>query len=192
MRVLQRGVAPRHRHLLEVATRKIICACDPCALRFESAIGRFKLIPRDARALPGFQMTDAEWNSLALPINLAFFFHSTPAGKVVAMYPSPAGATESLLSLTSWETLVAANPPLGELQADVEALLLNRLGEARESFIAPLDICFELVGLIRLHWRGFSGGEKVWQELESFFAKLRAQTQPSTLSARPTGETNHA
>jgi hypothetical protein len=32
-------LAPTHRHLLEMATRRIVCACDPCALRFENVLG---------------------------------------------------------------------------------------------------------------------------------------------------------
>ena len=37
------------------------------------------------------------------------------------------------------------------MQHDVEALLVNReMEEAREYFLAPMDICFELVGLIRI------------------------------------------
>ena len=96
-------LASEHRHLLEVATRSIVCACDACALRFQAvAGGRFKLIPRDAYALPGFRLDDAEWENLALPINLAFFFYHSPSEKMMALYPSPAGATESLLPLSSW------------------------------------------------------------------------------------------
>ncbi len=137
---------------------------------------KFKLIPRDARALPEFKMTDAEWENLALPIDLAFFFYSTAAGKMAAMYPSPAGPTESLLPLTSWEELVRQNPALQTMEADVEALLLNRAQGAREYFIAPMDACYELVGTIRMHWRGLSGGDAVWAAIEEFFAKLRAQS----------------
>ena len=162
-----------HRHLFEVATRKIICACDPCALRFENVIGRWKLIPRDVRRLDDFQMSDAEWASLSLPIQLAFFFHSTTAAKVVAMYPSPAGATESLLPLENWRVLAARVPALTRMESDVEALLVNRLQDTRGHFLVPIDLCFELVGLIRLHWRGFSGGDRVWDEVREFFAKLR-------------------
>ena len=90
------------------------------------------------------------------------------------MYPSPAGATESLLPLANWETLTAANPALNEMVTDVEALLANRLKDLGEYYIVPIDLCFELVGLIRLHWRGLSGGEKVWGEIEAFFAQLRS------------------
>jgi len=167
---------PGHRHLLEVETRKIICACDPCALRFENVIGRWKLIPRDVHALPEFQMTDAQWNALSLPINLAFLFHSTPMSKTVAMYPSPAGAMLSLLPLASWEALAAENAALGRMQTDVEALLVNRLAGTGEYYMAPIDVCFELSGLIRLHWRGLSGGEKVWREIRHFFEQLKART----------------
>lgn len=170
-------VAPAHRHVLEVATRKIVCACDACALRFESVIGKWKLIPRDTHRLADFQMTDVQWESFSLPIQLAFFFRSTPAQKVLAMYPSPAGATESLLNLTSWEALLAHNSVLAEMQPDVEALLVNRLRNAPEYYLAPIDVCFELVGRIRLHWRGFSGGDGVWQELNQFFGRLRENSR---------------
>lgn len=177
-----------HRHLLELETRKIVCVCDPCALRFEGVIGRFKLVPRDARQLPEFQMSDAQWDALSLPIQLAFFFRSTPAQRVVVLYPSPAGATESLLTVANWDALVASNTVLGRMESDVEALLVNRLRTEREYFIAPIDVCFELVGLIRLHWRGFSGGDRVWREIENFFSKLRTQNSAGTRDHLQEGE----
>jgi hypothetical protein len=129
-------------------------------------------------------MSDALWDALALPIQLAFFFYSSAAKKMVAMYPSPAGATESLLSLTGWQELVAVNPFLARLEPDVEALLVKRWTAAPEYFLAPIDRCFELVGAIRLHWRGFSGGDKAWREIEAFFARLRPQT-PVPLDREP-------
>jgi hypothetical protein len=165
-------LAAEHRHVLEISTRKIVCACTACALRFENGVGKWKLIPRNPRRLSGFQMTADQWEALSLPINLAFFCHSTPIGKVIALYPSPAGATESLLPLYNWEMLTAQNPSLKEMTPDVEALLANRLNERGEYYIAPIDLCYELVGLIRLHWRGLSGGERVWEEIKVFFDRL--------------------
>lgn len=168
------SLSQQHRHLLEIASRKIVCACDACALRFQDvAGGRFKLVPRDARALTDFNISDSEWEALALPINLAFFFYSTLSGKMTAMYPSPGGATESLLPLTAWETLAANNPALRQMQPDVEALLANRVSDKRRYFIAPIDRCYELVGTIRMHWKGLSGGEEVWREIDKFFAELQ-------------------
>jgi hypothetical protein len=62
---------------------------------------------------------------------------------------------------------------LGELAPEVEALLVNRVGQERDYFIAPIDRCYELAGLIRLHWRGLSGGETVWQKIREFFSTLK-------------------
>jgi hypothetical protein len=92
---------------------------------------------------------------------------------VIAYYPSPAGATESLLPLAAWDSLLKQNAALGEMQADVEALLVNRAGNARDYFIAPIDKCYELVGTIRMHWRGLSGGEEVWRKIDEFFSQLK-------------------
>src|ERR1700677_57635 len=81
-------LAPEHRHLLEMSTHKITCSCDPCALRFENVLdGRYKLIPRDPRSLPDFHLDDMQWSELALPIDLAFLVYSTPAKKMMALYP---------------------------------------------------------------------------------------------------------
>ncbi len=189
------SLAPQHRHLLEMSNRRIVCACDPCALRFSDVVGgRFKLIPRDARSLPNFVITDAQWEDFVLPINLVFFFHSTPLDKMVAMYPSPAGATESLLPLHAWNSLVSDNPELTEMSPDVEALLVNRVAHSRQYLIAPIDACFELVGLIRVHWRGLSGGELVWKKLDEFFRRLNgARENPvENVFGSTNGEVCHA
>lgn len=95
------------------------------------------------------------------------------------MYPSPGGATESSVPVSNWAGIVEANPVLGDMQADVQALLVNRLNDAREYYLAPLDACFELAGLIRLHWRGFSGGDKVWEELKGFFSRMQENSRPA-------------
>ncbi len=184
-------LAPQHRHLLENGTRKIICACDACALRFDNVVGKFKLVPRDTRRLPDLRMSDVQWESFSLPIQLAFFYRDSLANKVVALYPSPGGATESLLPISSWENVVSENPVLAEMLGDVEALLVNRLNDAREYYLAPIDVCFELVGLIRVRWRGFSGGDLVWQGIEEFFTRLK-ETSVELRSAPEEGRTTPA
>lgn len=174
-------LAPEHDHLIELAHRKLVCACSACALLFSGQSGRkYKRVPRRILLLNDFYMTDAQWDTLMIPINMAFFFQSSLEEKVVALYPSPAGATESLLALESWNDIVAENPALAGMETDVEALLVNRTAHARgsgvaEYYLLPIDQCYKLVGLIRTHWRGLSGGAEVWQELGKFFASLRAR-----------------
>ena len=121
-------------------------------------------------------MSAAEWDALQIPIDMAFIFHSTADARAIALYPGPAGATESLLSLEGWSVVMTANPVLGSMKPDVEALLVNRTRGGEEYFILPIDRCYALVGTIRRQWRGLSGGSEVWEAIDEFFARLRLET----------------
>ena len=94
------------------------------------------------------------------------------ADGVVALYPSPAGATECELYLEAWNELVAANPVLADLEPEVEALIVNRLADPHAHAIVPIDRCYELVGMIKARWEGISGGDAVENAVEAFFARL--------------------
>jgi hypothetical protein len=171
-----------HQHLFDPVHRKVACACVSCALLFSAGTGlKYKCVPRRVRHLGSFQITDGQWDSLRIPIEMAFFFHSSPAGRIVAIYPSPAGATESLLSLDTWNDIARDNPELSSMEEDVEALLVNRAGSGHglssaDYYIVPIDECYKLVGLIRTHWRGFSGGTQVWEEIAHFFTALKERS----------------
>jgi hypothetical protein len=171
------ALADDHPHLLEPASHRLACSCDACAMLFDVPNGgRYRRVPRRVRSLHDLHLTDEAWEALQLPINLAFFFRSTPAGRVVALYPSPAGATESLVAAESWETIESENPCLRDFEPDVEGLLVNRIGESRDAYRVGIDHCYRLVGLIRSHWRGLSGGAMVWGQIAGFFDGLREQS----------------
>lgn len=173
-------IPSEHRHLLDVSSREIMCSCRACSILFYEAAaseGRYRLIPDRRLFLESFEMTDVQWESLRIPVDMAFFFHSAPAERVVAFYPSPMGPTESLLKLSAWEELEAHNPVLKDMERDVEALLVNRARGAREHFLVPMDQCYSLVGLIRTRWRGFTGGKEVWEEIGQFFEDLRKSSK---------------
>ena len=178
-------IPAEHRHVLDVSTRDLRCACRACSLLFDrpaAADGRLRLVGDRRLALPGFVLDDLMWDELRLPVDVAFFFRSSAAERVMAFYPSPLGPTESLLSLEAWSALEAANPVLRTMTDDVEALLVDRARGARRQWLVPIDECYSLVGLIRLHWRGLTGGGEVWRELARFFEGLdeRASTRRST------------
>jgi hypothetical protein len=168
-------VTPGHRHLVDVNDRRLLCACRACALLFDSEAaggGHLRLLPTRRRRLEDFVLDEAKWARLRIPVDMAFFFRSTPAERVLAFYPSPAGPTESLLELEAWTELESDNPLLAEMTPDVEALLVSRARDMREYWLVPIDDCYELVGLIRTRWRGFGGGEEVWRGIDSFFNDL--------------------
>ncbi len=176
-----------HQHLVEPLNRKLVCTCDPCAILFSNQEGKYRRVPKRIRYLPDFRLTDAQWESLLIPINMAFFFRSSTTGKVAAFYPSPAGPTESLLALESWEEIVEQNPLLKTLEPDVEALLVNRVSRGpkpAEYYLAPIDECYKLTGLIRAGWRGLSGGAEVWEEIGHFFDNLKARSSVIKEAAR--------
>jgi Family of unknown function (DUF5947) len=174
-----------HQHLIDPAARKLVCSCDACAILFSTqSATKYRRVPRRIRCLPEFRMTDAQWDGLMVPIEMAFFFKNGSTGKVTAFYPGPAGATESLLSLEAWRDIELENPALLAMQPDVEALLANRVGAAHgvaaQYYMVPIDECYKLVGLIRLHWHGLSGGTEVWREVGKFFSSLKARTEASS------------
>jgi Family of unknown function (DUF5947) len=163
-------VPERHRHLLESGTRQVACVCQACSLLFSqpaASLGKYRLIPDRHLYLANFAMTDAEWDSLRVPVGICFVTGAR------AFYPGPMGPTQAVVDPSTWEALVACNPVLGSIEPDVEAFLVNRARGARDYFIVPIDSCFSLVGLIRTRWRGLSGGNDVWVEIGHFFDALR-------------------
>jgi hypothetical protein len=166
------GLPDDHRHLLHLEERSILCACEPC-VAMRSGDGPYRPTGSRLLWLEDFDLTEELWASLRIPIGLAFFMRSSSVGRIVGMYPSPAGATECELELSAWEDLCAANPILADLDEDVEGLIVNRMVSPPQSAIAPIDECYRLVGTIKAGWEGISGGGVVERIVPGFFAGLR-------------------
>ncbi len=171
--VCGKGIPAEHRHLLHVTERFILCVCESC-LAIRGGDGDFRPTGTRMVWLEDFTLPDELWATFAIPIGLAFFLISSSVGSVVAMYPSPAGATESELDLEAWQELVDQNPEL-VLEPDAEALVVNRTTEPHEHAIAPIDECYRLVGIVKASWEGISGGQGPEAAIASFFDELRAK-----------------
>jgi hypothetical protein len=174
-------IAEEHAHVVNLESRNLLCACRACYLLFVpegAARGKYRAISDRVLYDPNFKLTEAQWAELQIPVRLAFFFFNSALGRMVAFYPSPAGATESLLPLEAWRDLTSANALLESLAPDVEALLVyGRRPAGFACFIVPIDACYRLTGLVKRFWRGFDGGDEAWQEIESFFSQLRARSR---------------
>lgn len=174
--------------MLDLPTGQLVCVCQGCSILFDTraaGAGHYRLIPSDVGAIPDFKLDDARWDALQIPVDMAFFYRSTPAGRVLAWYPSPMGATQSTLDLAAWASLEEANPVLRTIEDDVQTLLVHRARGARSYWIAPIDTCYELVAVIRTRWRGLGGGDDVWSAVDDFFAQLADRSRPVLHDGQP-------
>jgi Family of unknown function (DUF5947) len=166
------GIQEKHSHLLHLGERRILCVCTNC---WAQGAANPEYRPTGSRLiwLEDFELPDEVWGRLRIPIGLAFFMESTSTGTTVALYPSPAGATESELELEAWEELKRVNPILDSLEPDVEALVVNRMSSPAQFAIVPIDECYGLVGAIKASWEGISGGAAIERAVPGFFTGIR-------------------
>jgi len=136
-------LASDHEHLFAPRERALACVCAGCALiqiaRYRRVPKRFTPVAIDSRALLAM---------LGVPVGVAAILVHEDGRKVVT-YPGPAGLVEAAL-----DEELADMPPL---EPEVEALVCSSLAGGG-AWIAGIDIVFELIGELRRHWRGLTGG----------------------------------
>ena len=190
-------IPAEHGHVADLDSATLMCACRACYLLFthsgagqtwqqdpqpeqERRIGRarYRSIPDRYVTDPGHPIFQADWDALEIPVGLAFFLRSSATGETTAFYPSPAGATECRLDLEAWARISAGHPLVASAEPDVEAILISR-GERDqpgiETFLVPIDACYELAGRMRLEWHGFDGGEEARASIAAFLDRVRAR-----------------
>ena len=179
-----RAVGADHQHLIEPATRRLLCVCDACAVLFPGGHAKYKRVPRTIRFLPDFRITDAQWDSLLIPIEMAFFYDSSHAGRIVARLSEPGRRHRIAAAARDLAGHRARQPGAGPDGSPTskrwwptgwDQVVASDAATRPEYYILPIDECFKLVGLIRLHWKGLSGGTEVWREIARFFADVRTR-----------------
>lgn len=167
-------VPSEHQHLVDPRARRILCVCGACAVLFDSGgVTQYRRVPRESCELRGLEFGEDLWARLGIPIGLVFLFRSSVSKTALGVYPSPGGPTETEIAAGVWDEIAALDERLGRMEEDVEAMLVNRVGGARDYFIVPIDECYKLAGVVRRYWRGFSGGDELWEKLGGVFEELR-------------------
>jgi len=175
-------IADTHSHVVGLETRALMCTCRPCYLLFsdQDAHLKYRSVPERYLSFPDLALDARAWDELQIPVGLAFLFRNSVLGRMIAFYPSPAGATESELPLDVWDWIVEHSPQLAVLRPDVEALLVRRSdGPDGSCHLVPIDTCYELVGRLRMLWRGFDGGTEAHEAMDQFFARVEARSRPA-------------
>lgn len=165
----------RHGHVVDVSARELLCSCRPCTILFDrpqAGGDHFRRVSERCEQVT-LDLTDEDLAALGVPVEVAFITRNGASGAITAFYPSPAGATESEVDEELWRELEERNPDLASIEPDVEALLVNRRHDARDYWALGVDQCYRLVGMVREHWSGFTGGDEVWSEIDRFFEELR-------------------
>lgn len=175
------AIGERHGHVADLAEHRLLCVCRPCYLLFApegAGGGRYRGVGESVRRVIDLRIDAAQWDALRVPVDLVFFFRQTGTDHLLAFYPGPTGATESELDLAAWDGIIAANPVVDTVAADVEAVLLRRHDEGFSCHLVPVDLCYELVGIVRSTWRGLGGGPEVWRDIDAFFTRLDERSTP--------------
>jgi len=176
------AIADEHSHVVNLDSRALMCTCRGCYLLFtdEAAELRYRAVPERYLSFDDVPLDARAWDELQIPVGLAFLFRNSVQDRVIAFYPGPAGATESELPLRAWQQITEAHPELAVLRPDVEALLVRRTDDSIGScHLVPIDACYELVGRLRLLWRGFDGGQQAHRAMDEFFAAVRERSRPA-------------
>jgi hypothetical protein len=173
-------IGESHHHFVDIVSRRLSCACRACWLLSppHEARSLLRAVPDRYMAGPRLRLNGAQWDALQIPVASMFFMFNSTIGRMIAFYPSPAGATESALSLGAWRDVEQSNPWVRTAAPDVEAILVRRDSyacERSDAFIVPIDACYDLVGRIRVRWSGFDGGDAVRDEIERFFDAVAAR-----------------
>jgi hypothetical protein len=178
-------IPAEHGHVADLEQSMLMCACRACYLLFthssaglghvEAIRGRYRSVPDRYLSDPASPLSAAEWDSLEIPVGLAFFLRSSEG--MAGFYPSPAGATECRLDLQAWDRIAASHPMLTAAAPDVEAVLISRGADGVEYFLVPIDACYELAGRMRMLWRGFDGGSEARQSITEFLTGVRSRAR---------------
>lgn len=173
-------ISGQHSHVVNLDSRALLCTCRSCYLLFDhdQSTMAYRAVRDRYLSFPDFQLSQQQWDELAIPVGLAFFFHNSRLDRTIVCYPGPAGATESELPVAAWEAIIAANPSLTTVISDVEALLVQATKSGFSCFLVPIDACYELVGHMRQLWQGFDGGQQAHRQLDAFFAHLQQMSKP--------------
>jgi len=192
------GPASGHGHVVDVVSRSIRCSCRSCQLLFSrpgAGGGRLRAVGDRWAYDPDFPLGGPRWAALEIPVGLAFLVEDSHAGRVALFYPSPAGATESMVAperiARVWRAAIAEAPGLPAPEADIEAVLLHRPREraddACEAVLLPVDACYGLIGRIRRAWSGFGGGPEVPAQIAAVLTEARRRAGRQAASEASAG-----
>ena len=172
-------IAEEHQHVVGLESRSLMCTCRGVLPALHRP-GRHPALPGGAGPLLLLPRLHPRRRRVGRPADPGrawpSCFRNSVQDRVVAFYPSPAGATESELPLDAWDRIVEANPQLGLLLPDVEALLIHRSDREHGDFSlhAGADRRLLRAGRHDAHRRGAAStaAQEARAAMDAFFAMV--------------------
>jgi hypothetical protein len=165
------AIGSEHPHLLEVAARRLVCACPGCALLFPGHEGaRYRSVVTTLEPLTDVRLAESDWGELGVPVRFVFLCASRTHERIYATYPNPGGAAESELPRETWSSLVQRYPRLSEIEPDVAGVFLDGLTEDEPAYELSIDVFQNLMGQIAV-----SGGSPraAWRIVKERFTSAK-------------------
>jgi hypothetical protein len=158
-------IGDRHRHVVDLDHRRLLCTCPGCGLLFiaeGAGCGRYRAVPDRFVELATGPRALALWEALEVPVGVVFFVSSSRTGRVSAFYPGPAGATESLLALGSWQqALFAAGLARQLRRTDLPAAVRSQLIAAQRTLWTAIEATRSMANTELWTWKYADGHYRI-------------------------------
>ena len=157
-----------HRHAVDLKERRLLCVCRPCALLFDGDASRSASAAgaRARAADPGLPAR-GRLAGARDPGRRGVLLPRVDHEQVDRDLAEPRRSDGVRSSTTTCVGPLRAGAFAARARPralDVQALLVRGARAARplQAFlVAPIDRCYEFVGIVRRKWRGFDGGDEV-------------------------------
>ena len=141
--------------------------------------GKFRAVPERFLYDPSFQLTNAQWDELQIPVRVAFFFFNSSLDRVVAFYPSPAGRDRVVAAARApgraWSRPIQSSRSWSRTSR--HCWCTAAATRRSNAILVPIDACYELTGVVKRRWKGFDGGAETWGDIDAFFAGVREKSR---------------
>ena len=147
--------------------------------------GHFKAVPERYVAFPDLRLSPAPVGLAPDPGERGLLLRELEHRTRGRVLPEPGRRDRVAAPARHVGRAAAAHAELATLlEPDVEAFLVRaeRGADDGECFLVPIDACYELVGQLRMLWRGFDGGQEAHEALDDVLRpSVRARASMSDL-----------
>ena len=172
------GLAAEHSHLVEPASRQLVCSCDACSILFSGQQSRAISTGSQRRRVLAGLPTDRCPMGRSTSTDQPGLFHDKHAGRPRARLLPESGRGHRIApGARGLARLGGGEPDPRPTRAGCRSTPGQSDEQGSRVLPRPIDECYKLVGLIRANWRGLSGGSGSLGGSGQFFTRLKKRSR---------------